>query len=213
MGPSGGVGVAFEDRLDSRTGTMLKIVAEVFAEGAAAEWNASCGEDEKIHAGDLLVEVNGERVAGLNMQTLSTLVPGPVDTPVILRLRSVKGNNEFEAELIRQIPQTSLGWRPPNPANAQGTGSAPPALPGSPAPRESIPPPQEPTSPDEEYYLQHDAKITTMKSYGERLACPGFSIEAVPEDKNAQTGMGFMIGNVTKGSQAYEYGFRHGEVI
>lgn len=48
--------------------------------------------------------------------------------------------------------------------------------------------------------------------YGEKLACPGFSIEAVAEGKDAQ-GFGYMIGNVTKGSQAYEYGFRHGEVI
>ena len=29
MGPAGGVGIAFEDRRDQRTGGMLKIVAEV----------------------------------------------------------------------------------------------------------------------------------------------------------------------------------------
>ena len=78
---------------------MLKIVAEVFSEGAAADWNSTAEEDKKIHPGDLLVEVNGERVAGLDMHTLSTMVPGPVGTPVILRLRSVKENKEFEVSV------------------------------------------------------------------------------------------------------------------
>jgi hypothetical protein len=36
----------------------------------------------------------------------------------------------------------------------------------------------------------------------------GSSIEAVTADKQAQEGFKYMIGNVTKGSQAYEYGFR-----
>jgi len=97
--PAGGVGIAFEDRLDQRSGGMLKIVAEVFSEGAAADWNSTAEEDKKIHPGDLLVEVNGERVAGLDMHTLSTMVPGPVGTPVILRLRSVKENKEFEVSV------------------------------------------------------------------------------------------------------------------
>mmetsp|Transcript_44894 Transcript_44894/g.37804 ORF Transcript_44894/g.37804 Transcript_44894/m.37804 type:complete len:441 (-) Transcript_44894:171-1493(-) len=212
--PAGGVGVAFEDRVNQRTGGMLKIVAEVFPEGAAANWNDVCDDNEKILAGDLLIEVNGERVAGMDMKTLAMLVPGPVDTPVILRLRSIKGNNEFEVELMRQVPHAAMGWRPSQ-ASRVGIGSAQPGspAPGSPAPRAATPPPEVPRSADEDYYLQHNAKITTMKSYGERLACPGFSIEAVAEDTKAQEGMGFMIGNVTKGSQAYEFGFRHGEVI
>jgi hypothetical protein len=36
----------------------------------------------------------------------------------------------------------------------------------------------------------------------------GSSIEPVTADKQAQEGFNYMIGNVTKGSQAYEYGFR-----
>eukprot|EP00918_Siedleckia_nematoides_P050095 GHVU01109644.1.p1 GENE.GHVU01109644.1~~GHVU01109644.1.p1 ORF type:complete len:434 (-),score=61.83 GHVU01109644.1:264-1544(-) len=208
--PAGGVGIAFEDRLDQRSGGMLKIVAEVFSEGAAADWNSTAEEDKKIHPGDLLVEVNGERVAGLDMHTLSTMVPGPVGTPVILRLRSVKENKEFEVELVRQTPTAQLGWKP----NYQGVGSPPPVS----SPSRSAPPEEEKEEPKpkteaEEHYFRHEAKITTMKFYGERLACPGFSIEPVTEDKQPQEGFKFMIGNVTKGSQAYEFGFRHGEVL
>merc|ERR1712216_739815 len=93
-------------------------------------------------------------------------------------------------------------------------GSPPPV--GSPS--RSAPPQEEKEEPKpkteaEEHYFRHEAKITTMKSYGERLACPGFSIEPVTEDKQPQEGFKFMIGNVTKGSQAYEFGFRHGEVL
>ena len=217
----GGVGIAFEDRLDQRSGGMLKIVAEVFSEGAAADWNSTAEEDKKIHPGDLLVEVNGERVAGLDMHTLSTMVPGPVGTPVILRLRSVKENKEFEVsvtfahacsvhtshvlrdceaanvparasthtahlrdelsvclgvglrvqvELVRQTPTAQLGWKP----NYQGVGSPPPVS----SPSRSAPPEEEKEEPKpkteaEEHYFRHEAKITTMKSYGERLACPG----------------------------------------
>ena len=91
----------FEDHADQRTGGMLKIVAEVFSEGAAAEWNSSAKDTEKIHAGDLLVEVNGESVARCDMRMLSQMVPGPVGTPVVLRLRSVKGNQEFEVSAER----------------------------------------------------------------------------------------------------------------
>lgn len=216
--PAGGVGIAFEDRLDQRSGGMLKIVAEVFSEGAAADWNSTAEEDKKIHPGDLLVEVNGERVAGLDMHTLSTMVPGPVGTPVILRLRSVKENKEFEVsvtfahacsvhtshvlrdceaanvparasthtahlrdelrrrptcvqvELVRQTPTAQLGWKP----NYQGVGSPPPVS----SPSRSAPPEEEKEEPKpkteaEEHYFRHEAKITTMKSYGERLACPG----------------------------------------
>ena len=107
MGPPGGVGIAFEDRVDQRSNGMLKIVAEVFPEGAAAEWNSTSSDDQKIHPGDLLVEVNGERVANLDMHTLSTMVPGPVGSAVVLRLRSVTTNAEFEAELTRQAPQVN----------------------------------------------------------------------------------------------------------
>ena len=94
--PAGGVGIAFEDRLDQLSGGMLKIVAEIFTEGAAADWNSTASENEMIHPGDLLMEVNGEKVERISMHMLSTMVPGPVGTPVILRLRSVKRNNEFE---------------------------------------------------------------------------------------------------------------------
>lgn len=107
VGPPGGVGIAFEDRVDQRSNGMLKIVAEVFPEGAAAEWNSTSSDDQKIHPGDLLVEVNGERVANLDMHTLSTMVPGPVGSAVVLRLRSVTTNAEFEAELTRQAPQVN----------------------------------------------------------------------------------------------------------
>ena len=58
-------------------------------------------DTEKIHAGDLLVEVNGESVARCDMRMLSQMVPGPVGTPVVLRLRSVKGNQEFEVSAER----------------------------------------------------------------------------------------------------------------
>ena len=53
---------------------------------------------------------------------------------------------------------------------------------------------------------------SAWSQHGEKLACPGFCIEAVTEGKESQ-GFGFMIGKVTKGSQADEYGLRHGEVI
>jgi len=115
VGPPGGVGIAFEDRVDQRSNGMLKIVAEVFAEGAAAEWNTTCKEEEKIHPGDLLVEVNGERVANIDMHTLSTMVPGPVGSAVVLRLRSVTSNQEFEAELTRQAPKVCASTRKTSP--------------------------------------------------------------------------------------------------
>jgi C-terminal processing protease CtpA/Prc len=100
MEPAGGVGIAFEDRLDQLSGGMQKIVAEIFTEGAAADWNSTASENQMIHSGDMLMEVNGEKVERISMQMLSTMVPGPVGTPVILRLRSVKRNNEFEVHFF-----------------------------------------------------------------------------------------------------------------
>jgi hypothetical protein len=69
-----------------------------------------------------------------------------------------------QVELIRQTP-TQLGWRPNN-----APGSPRPTSPKSPQPQEGSP---KPKSEVEAMIDKHEAKITTMKSYGERLAFPG----------------------------------------
>ena len=73
-----------------------------------------------------------------------------------------------QVELIRQTPTAQLGWKP----NTEAPGSPRPTS----SPNRTSAPPEEEPKPKteaEEHYYRHEAKITTMKSYGERLACPG----------------------------------------
>lgn len=66
-----------------------------------------------------------------------------------------------QVELIRQTPTAQLGWRPTSPRSTSA---------------KSPPPTEEPPKPKTEIealFDKHEAKITTMKSYGERLAFPG----------------------------------------
>ena len=196
-----------------------KVVGQVYPEGAAEIWNKN-NPDDTINPGDVLVEVNGERVAHYDLTMLSALVKGPYESAVVLRMRSLKDDKEFEAELMRTFTvekaevEGSNVWLHGSVVDLASHGSVAPMSPSK-QPKDATAPPveekREPKNEEEKYQMEHDERIMKIKSFGEKLTCPGFSIEPVGDKKTE--GYGFMIGNVTKGSQAYEFGFRHGEVI
>merc|ERR1719199_2071656 len=72
-----GVGVLFAERIVESTSALEVFVKQVYAGGPA-------DQSGQIKVGDVLVSVNGEDVAGHNLQDLRRVVPGPLDSAVTL---------------------------------------------------------------------------------------------------------------------------------
>ena len=78
--------------------------------------------------------------------------------PRVTRARNTHTYVHTQVELVRQLPVPRTLPEP-----EEEDKPAPPPKPASPPPVDA----------NEEHYLKHEARITTMKSFGEKLACPG----------------------------------------
>lgn len=53
-----------------------------------------------LHANDMLVEVNGKKVSGMNISDVASLVRGPIGTPVTIKVK--RGNAYITKKMIRE---------------------------------------------------------------------------------------------------------------
>ncbi|EKX33878.1 hypothetical protein GUITHDRAFT_147605 [Guillardia theta CCMP2712] len=182
--PKGGVGIAFSDRINMESGQREFYVQKIFPDGPAATSGL-------VSFNDVLIEVNGEKVSNWDIWTLSQKIPGPVDSPVLLRMKSASRNTEYDVEIIRKIIVKKS-----DDENVEENKEDSKEL-------------------DEKEILEARMKeIIEMKKLGITIASPGFSIEPCPKEWfNGEKTGSFVIGNVTKGSSAEKVGFTHGELI
>eukprot|EP00288_Rhodomonas_lens_P003559 CAMPEP_0177733972 /NCGR_PEP_ID=MMETSP0484_2-20121128/23975_1 /TAXON_ID=354590 /ORGANISM="Rhodomonas lens, Strain RHODO" /LENGTH=280 /DNA_ID=CAMNT_0019247399 /DNA_START=132 /DNA_END=971 /DNA_ORIENTATION=- len=101
----GGVGVVFMDQIDQR-GVNEVVVKKVYPNSPADRAVAPGGQ--KIAAGDVLSDVNGEDVYMRSSKEIHKLIPGKVGSTVILGFRSADDPTVYyEVECVREM--TRLG--------------------------------------------------------------------------------------------------------
>eukprot|EP00960_Hanusia_phi_P069143 767012-Hanusia_phi.AAC.4 len=99
--PKGGVGIAFSDRINMESRQREFYVQKIFPDGPAAASGLVSFNDVLIEVSAQLPpcavrcertpQVNGEKVSNWDIWTLSQRIPGPVDSPVLLRMKSGVG--------------------------------------------------------------------------------------------------------------------------
>ncbi len=101
---------------DYTKGTFEGIGAEVQAKGdhvvIVAPLDNSPAQKAGLHAGDVILKVNGKDTTGLPLEQVVSQILGPAGTSVTLTIQDTKANNTFDITLVRaQIVMQNVTWQ------------------------------------------------------------------------------------------------------